>query len=259
MSNVIKAYSVRYDDEAKKTIGSHFQISKESEVKRIIAPVEEKPQEGFVEGLKAVVVEALPSAEETKEEAAKVTEKAKQEAKAILDQAKQEAEQLKKDAQEAARKKGYEEGMQQSKREAQRLKAEYEEKTGKLQKEYESRTLSLEPQMAQIIAELVERMTGILVKDREEVILYLINRAIKNMDRSSEYTIKVSKEDFEYVSEKRNLLEGAIGSDAAIYIAEDAGLTKNQCLIETDLKVINCSLDIQLNNLISDLKLINSI
>lgn len=260
MSNVIKAYSVRYDDEAKKAIDTHLRIDKEIEEKRnMVLRTAAISQDGFVEGLKAVFVEALPSQEEIRENNTKVIEEAKSEAKRILDQAKKEAEQLKNDAQAAAQKKGYEEGMKQAQREALKLKADYAEKAGRLQKEYDEMLRSLEPQMVQIIASLVEKITGIVVEDKEEVILYLIGKAVRNMDKNDEYTIRVSKDDFEYISMRKNLLLGAIGREVMLYITEDPALKKNQCLIETELKVINCSLDIQLNNLITDLKLIGGI
>ncbi|MDD3172553.1 MAG: FliH/SctL family protein [Herbinix sp.] len=259
MSNVIKAYSVRYDDEAMKTINSHLRIDKEIEVRRSILVNEQEAQGEFIEGLNAVVVEAIPSVQETSEKALKIIEDAKNDAKSILDKAKKEAEQIKKEAFEAAKKKGYEEGKQQTKHEAQKLKSEYDEKSGRLEKEYDNMSRSLEPQMAQIIASLLEKLTGIIVADKEEVILYLIKKAIKNMDKSSEYTIRVSDEDYEYVSMRKDILLGAIGRDVPLYITEDDGLYKNQCLIEADLQVINCSLDIQLNNLITDLKLIGGI
>ena len=117
---------------------------------------------------------------------------------------------------------------------------------------------SLEPQMAEVIASLVEKITGILIEDNE-VILYLVDKALKNMDKSEEYTLKVSKEDYKYISMHRELLLAAIGREVLLYIVEDANLEKNQCLIETELKVINCSLDVQLSNLITDLKLIAGI
>jgi flagellar assembly protein FliH len=260
---MIKAYSVRYEDEAKKTIDTHLRIDKELEMKRTIAIQQTlQPgliQEGFVEGLKAVMVEALPDPEETKEKASKITEDAKAEAKRILDQAKKEAEQLKKDSYSTAQKKGYEDGMAGARKEAERLKADYEDQARRLQEEYEAMAEHMEPQMAQIIAALVEKITGIVVAGKEEVILFLIDRAIKNMDKSDEYTIRVSKDDYEYVSMRKNLLLGAIGREVPLYITEDPYLNKNQCLIETEQKVINCSLDIQLINLITDLKLIGGI
>ena len=39
-------------------------------------------------------------------------------------------------------------------------------------------------------------------------------------------------------------------------IVEDATMKKNQCIIESDTGVYDCSLDIELNNLIKDIKLV---
>jgi flagellar assembly protein FliH len=260
LSNMIKAYSVRYEDETKKTIDTHLRIDKELDMKRnMVIQTMIKQPEGFVEGLRAVVVDPHPSQEETNEMNTKAIEDATNEAKHILEQARKEAEKMKSEAFAAAQKKGYEEGMLQAKRETQKLKTEYEEKSSRLLQEYEAMTKELEPQMVQIIASLVEKITGILAQDREEVILYLVNKALKGMDKSDQYTIKVSKEDFEYISMRKNLLLAAIGRETQVYITEDAGLKKNQCFIETDLKIINCSLDVQLSNLITDLKLISGI
>lgn len=267
MSNVIKAYCVRYDDEAKKTIDSHLRM-KEIDLRRSvlmkehekqIAQFVEKSQDGFVEGLKAAVVEEIPSAAETEKKTTEIIENANKEARTIIDQAKQDAEQIKNDAYDQAKKKGYDDGMLQIKQETSRLQAEYGDKTKKLQKEYDDMVHSLEPQIAQIIAALVEKLTGVMAGEKEEVILYLINNSIKNVDKSDEYTIRVSKEDYEYVSKRKDILLSTIGNQVPLNIVEDSSLTKNQCLIETDSHVINCSLDVQLNNLITDLKLMSGV
>ena len=42
-------------------------------------------------------------------------------------------------------------------------------------------------------------------------------------------------------------------------IVEDVTMKKNECIIETDTGVFNCSLDIELNNLIKDLKLLSCV
>lgn len=257
MSNVIKSYSVRFH-ESRIMIDTHLRMDKELEEKRRINSITAvNPPEGFVEGLNAVVVEALPTAEEIQEQNSRTLEDAGNEANRILEQAKQEAEQIKKDAYAAGHKKGYEEGSIQSKKEASRLKAEYEEKERKLQTEYESLVQSLEPEMAKLIGAFIEKITGVLVEDKEEVITYLVSNALRNMDKCDEYTIRVSKEDYEFLSARKAVLLEVIGREASLFISEDATLKKNQCLIETELKVINCSLDVQLNNLVTDLRLIS--
>ena len=261
MSNVIKAYAIRYEESSKKTIDTHIRIDKELEERRSKNQIAALPSvDGdFVEGIRAVVIDPAPTVEENMEKASAILEEAKKEAGQILDAAKKEAELIKKEAYSEASKKGYGDGLLQSQKELNKHKAEYDEKARKLKQEYEEMAASLEPQMVEIIAALLEKLTGIVIEDKEEVILYLVDKTLKNMDKCNEYTLKVSKEDYEYISMRKNLLLGAIGREVPLYIVEDLSLKKNQCLVETELKVINCSLDVQLNNLIMDLKLIAGI
>jgi flagellar assembly protein FliH len=266
LSNVIKAYTVRYEDEIKKTIDTHLRLDKVIEENRnkVITPkFAQFPMDDndgqFVEGIKAVVVEALPSEEELKEKSDKIFEQANQEAQQILDRALLEAEQLKKEVYSSAQKKGYEDGLKQALLKEQKLKSEYEEKTRELHNKYEALVEEIEPRMADIIAALVEKLTGILVENKEDVILYLVEKALKNMDKCDEYTIKVSKDDYESVSERKNYLQDTIGREVTFYIVEDPNLMKNQCFIETDLRVLDCSLDVQLSRLTTDLKLLGRI
>jgi flagellar assembly protein FliH len=256
LSNVIKAYSVRYDVDIKKTIDSHLRIDQEIAQRKSIAVMTNEDNGEFTQGIKAIVVDQLPSPEEEKEKTSKVIEDAKNEARHILDQARQEAEQIKADSFASAQKKGYEEGLQQSSRQTQKLAAEYMAKTKNLQKEYDEALNGLEPKMVEIIASLIGKITGIMTEDKEDVILYMVNRALNNLDKSNEYTIRVSKEDYDYLTERKGVLLNAIGREVNLVINEDPELTKNQCLIETDTHVIDCSLDVQLNNLITDLKLL---
>ncbi len=260
MSNVIKAYSIRYEEETKKTIDTHLRIDKELEERRKVLMTAAPPaaDEGFVEGIQALMVEQLPSEADT-EKAAKILEDAKAEAEYIISQAKKDAEQLRNEAYSAAHKKGFDEGMLEAREEIQKLKENYEAQSISLQEEYDRMAYSLEPQIADIITALVEKITGIVIEDRDEVILYLVDKALKNLEKCDEYTIRVSKEDYEFVSIRKNLLLAAIGREVPLFIIEDLNLKKNQCLIETEYKVINCSLDVQLNNLILDLKLIAGI
>ncbi len=261
MSNVIKAYTIRYEETSKKTIDTHTRIDKELEERRKKAVVAALPSTDgeFVEGIKALMIDPGPSQEELSERASSLIEDAREEASRILESAKAEAERIKSEAYSEGQKKGYGDGLLQNQKEMNKLKADYEEKARYLKQEYDKMAEALEPQMADLIASLVEKITGIVIEDKEEVILYLVDKALKNMDNSDEYTIKVSKEDFEYISMRKNLLLSAIGREVPLYIVEDANLKRNQCFIETELKVINCSLDIQLNNLIMDLKLIAGI
>ncbi len=259
MSNVIKAYSVRYEEEEKKTIDSHIKRDADIQALRNHRMVMVEDNSGFVEGLRAVVVDPAPSEEELIKKSDKILENARKEAKSIIDKAKLEAEQIKAEALASAKKKGYEEGQLQSRKEVQKRLEELEQQRRSQQKEYEALVAELEPQMAGIMAELIEKITGILVEDQQGVILYLVERAFLNMDKADAYTIRVNREDYEFLVSKKDYLIGLSGREMNLYITEDGSLVKNQCRIETELKVIDCSLDVQLTNLITNIKLLGGI
>jgi flagellar assembly protein FliH len=216
--------------------------------------------DGFVAGLDAVLVERLIMDEGDQPELVNQTpEEAKIEADQILENAKKEAEQYKSQLYEEAKKKGYEEGFNKGKQESLKQKADYESKMGLLQKEYEKMVDQLEPQFVDIMASLIEKITGVLVEDKEDVILYLVRKALLNSDKSMDYSIKVSNDDYEYLYSRKNDLLNVFSQEVNLNIMEDGNLSKNQCLIETEDRVINCSLDVQLSNLITDLKLLGKV
>lgn len=261
MSNVIKAYSIRYDEDAKKTIDTHLKREADIIEKRNLrlCPPAMEDSEGFVEGLQAMVVDPLPNEDEQKEKAARIIEEARRDAKAIMEKAKLDAEQLKAETHAAAKKLGYEEGKQQSLKELQRKTEELELLKRKLTEDYQARLSELEPKMAELLAELITKITGILLEDKKDVILYLVEKAFMGLDKATSYTIRVSKEDYELVADKKDYLIDLTGREISLTIQEDPALKKNQCMIETELKVIDCSLDVQLTNLISDLKLLSAL
>jgi flagellar assembly protein FliH len=69
--------------------------------------------------------------------------------------------------------------------------------------------------------------------------------------------VKVSKADYPYVLKYKEVLEKTVTKATNIEIIEDVTLSKNQCLIETDGGVFDCSLDVQLDNLTKTLKILS--
>lgn len=256
MSNIIKSYTIRYEPKSKMTI-DYKDRDQELYEKRISKLPVSQLEEGFEEGLKAVVVDPIVSEEEQRKKAGLIIENANREAASILEAAKEEAQRLKEDLIEGAKKQGYEDGIKKGTLEIEQIKKDLIEQQ-KLQKEEYQKTLKgIEGQVSDVIISLITKLTGIFVEDKTDIILYLVEKALRDDDRAENYTIRVSRDDFELLSSKKTFIEGVVGRD--IQITADAQLTKNQCLIETESRVINCSLDVQLNNLIMDLKLLSSI
>jgi flagellar assembly protein FliH len=80
-----------------------------------------------------------------------------------------------------------------------------------------------------------------------------------NAETSREFVIKVSPDDYNFLVQNQGKIYCAMSKDVQIDIVEDLSMTKNQCIIETDTGVYDCSLDIQLHNLIKEIKLISCI
>lgn len=229
----------------------------EIEAKRLSKASESGTDGGFEEGLQAVVVDSIVSEEEQQKEAGIIIENAKKEAADILDKAKQEAIMIKEEAYKKAEKEGYEEGLRKGNLEADKIKKELNELKIRQNKEYMDLLGQIEPRVADLIISLITKLTGILVEDKKDIILYLVEKSLRDYDNLDSYNIRVSKADYDLILSKKEYLEEITGN--SIQISVDSKLDKNQCLIDTESKVIDCSLDVQLNNLVNDIKLLSSI
>lgn len=184
-------------------------------------------------------------------------ENAKAEAELILEEAKKQAEQLRQQAYQEGSKQGYENGYNQSIAETEIQKANLEAEKIKLIKEYENHLSEMEPMLVDAITTVVQNVFKIKFEDNRNIIVHLVKIALGRIENSREFLIKVSKADYPYVLKYREVLEKTVIKAASIEIIEDMALSKNQCLIETDGGVFDCSLDVQLDNLTKTLKILS--
>lgn len=216
----------------------------------------------FTEGIGGVRIEEMkqeiePENEVTlKEEKEAILEQARQEAENILASAKIEAEQQEKKAYEMGKIQGYEAGKKLAETELLEQQKQLDEERVNLQMQYEQQISQIEPQFVNLVVDLVEKITGVVAEERKEVVIYLIQRGLKQTGRSKNIVVVVSEEDFSFVNKEKEMLMQCVGKDCMFDIIEDRKLTKNQCMIETEGQSINCSLDIQLHGLIEDLRLL---
>lgn len=256
MSNVIKSYTIRYKEDNKITIDFAAK-DEELQAKRSSLLAQTQTEEGFEDGLQAYVVDPIVTEEEQQKKAELIVEMARKEAEAILEAAKDEVKKLKEEAIENAEKQGYEEGLRRGEQEIQQLKSSLIEQKELQKQEYQEIIEGIQGQVTELIISLITKLTGIFVEDKADIILYLVEKALADDDSKDSYTLRVSSDDKDIIFSKKEYIEGIIGRE--IQITVDPQLGKNQCLIETENKIIDCSLDVQLNNLITDLKLLSSV
>ena len=126
-----------------------------------------------------------------------------------------------------------------------------------LEKEYNDMKASMEPELVETITEVFKKITYTVAEDNKDIIIGLINGVIKNTDISNEFIIKVSPEDYKFLVNNQGKIYCSVSKEVTMDIVEDATMKKNQCIIESDTGVYDCSLDIELNNLIEDIKLLS--
>lgn len=195
--------------------------------------------------------------EENEKAAAKIIEEAQAKADQMINDANEYAETIKNNAYEEGMNQGLEEGKVRAKAEQEQLKAEFDEECSKRYDEISKYENSLEEKFADIMISLISKITGVLCEDRKDVIIFLIDNALHNVSKSKNITIRVSNEDFANVNSAKDKLKEKLSSDTELDIAEDSNLSENQCIIETDSGIIDCSLDAQIDNLKEKIRLIS--
>ncbi len=227
--------------------------------------------DGFSDGIEAAQVSALlddnsgsvikaepvydgPSPEE-------LIADAQNQADELLANARAEAEALKEQIMEQAKEEGRAQGYQIGCREAEDLKkklqAELAEKETRLTEIYREKMEELEPELIDTLTDIYEHIFQVKFSDYKEVVVHLIGNTLRKIDGSSEYLIHISKEDYPYVSmQKEALLEAGGVANANFNIVEDMTLKKNQCLIETESGIFDCSLGVELKELKKQLLLL---
>ena len=111
--------------------------------------------------------------------------------------------------------------------------------------------------MAELTMGLVENITGVLFEGKKEVLTHLVKRALGQIKRNNTFLIKVSHEDFGWLHSEREKLSECVGEGKSLEIEEDASLTKGQCMIETDDRIVDCGIETQLRGLSENLKLLS--
>lgn len=235
-------------------------LNKLQQLSNVSSNTEEDSEENeFKAGLLAREVEftneeVIEEPEITPEE---ILENAKEEAKQIIEEAKEQAEQLKHQAYQEGSKQGYNDGYNRSLADLDEQKANLEAEKLKLSKEYNEQLNEMEPMLVNAITTVVENVFKIKFEDNRNIIVHLVKIALGRIESSKDFLVKVSKTDYPYVLKYKEVLEKTVTKATNIEVIEEVTLAKNQCLIETDGGVFDCSLDVQLDNLTKTLKILS--
>lgn len=264
MSNLLKGgYIVRKEDsrviDYNDLVASKLEkLSEQNE----FVPVKEFEQMesgegGFVEGLNADELEVIMEEEPESEpqlSTEELYEEAKKEVEKLLEDAKTEAEMIRNEAYEMARKKGYEAGYNEGMSEVETMKEELSQKEEALLADYNAKVEELEPLMVEKVADLMEYVFRVQFSTSRAMIMHILSGVLGKINNSKEFIVHVSHEDVAVVKANRERILAMVPNAVSVDVEEDPTLVKNQCLVETDGGVYDCSLDVQMEKLIKSIK-----
>jgi len=277
-SNLYKWNYMNSQSEEKRVIDSNTLIEKR--ISEMASKMLEEQKQGFVGGLNADVIdvllqdmdeagEASGNVIKANENAEAVAEQAAFDAEAIIAEAYAEAERIKSEAGAIAlseknrvlaeaRSMGYAEGLEKAKRENEQLQNELKKKAMQLEAEYQEYINELEPQFVDTITGIYEHIFHVELEAYREILAYLISATLRKSENSRQFMIHVSQEDYPYVSmQKKQIVSGIAATNSSVEIVEDLTLSRNECLIETEGGIFDCSLGTQLAELGQKIRLLS--
>lgn len=267
MSNLFKQYNTIESQDHVRVIDCNAKVEEKlATLVRKHNSNEESFADGF-QGLGTIAEEVVKedSAEvllNAKTEAEEILQRAREEAEKILSSANEEAEEILNTAKEDGYKEGYESGLKEAKAvseaEYAQKNAELEQYRLKLQEDYHREMKELEPQLLDVILTVVEKVFHIQFDDKKDILLYLVSNTIEHIEGCKNFRIRISEEQKTFLENHKEEILEHIGHDMSLEFLSDVSLEDNQCVIETDTGVFDCSLGVQLENLIKNLKSLSS-
>ncbi len=119
---------------------------------------------------------------------------------------------------------------------------------------YADRLYTMEPELMDAVIEVFDQVLHTDFADHREILLYLIRRTVRHIKNSREYRIFVSSLDYADVASRKEEIMEKIGGEVTLDIIMDESMQSGQCTIDTDEGLFECGLNVQLSNLIKDLK-----
>lgn len=204
-----------------------------------------------IENIDMINVRAQADAifEDARTAAEKIIEEARAQALILKEEAKQSG-------MEEGYRKGYEEAQAQLNAREEELQNRYESIRQQLEEDYEQQLREAEPKLVDVICRLLHKLTGVMVEEHQDVLVHIIDNAMKDIESNGKISIKVSEEDYADVYSHFDWIRQLVNSNVEVELVSDAKLEKLECLIETESGIINCGLNEQLDHLITSLQLL---
>ena len=138
------------------------------------------------------------------------------------------------------------------------IKQETLKKQEELDKEYQQIVDELEPEMVDVLTQIYEHVFGVDMREDKGIILHLLKNTLSRIEPGNNLIVHIAPDDYDDVMEEKDSIDACITSPSTtMEIIEDPLLKKNECMIESDSGVFDCSLGVELSELTRKLKLLS--
>ena len=185
-------------------------------------------------------------------------QQAQEQADTIIQNAQAQADTIMADAREKGRQEGYQDGYQEGMTAAQAQQQEIDGMKAELEKEYQQLVDELEPEMVDVLTQIYEHVFGIELREDKGIILHLLKTTLSRIEPGRDLIVHISSDDYDDIMEEKETLDACITSpNTTMEIIEDPLLKENECMIESDSGVFDCSLGVELSEITRKLKLLS--
>ena len=185
-------------------------------------------------------------------------QQAQEQADMIIQNAQQQADAIMQDAKQRGHDEGYQAGYQEGAMAAQALKDEIDQQRGDLEKEYQQIVDELEPEMVDVLTQIYEHVFNIELREDKGIILHLLKTTLSRIEPGKDLIVHVSSDDYDDIMDEKETLNACVTSpNTTLEIIEDPLLKENECMIESDSGVFDCSLGVELSEISRKLKLLS--
>ena len=149
---------------------------------------------------------------------------------------------------------GYDMGQAMAANDLEAAKAEMQEEIEKIRQEYVDKEVDMEKEVLDVVCDVMSKVFMIEFSDKKEILLHLCENAITNSESSKTLLIRVNERNKSYLEENKDMLQDKVGEGVQLDIIMDPLLEDDKCIIECDGGIIDCSIGVELDNFIKDLR-----
>ncbi len=192
--------------------------------------------------------------EKAREEADNILAEASARADEIIADAQNSAESMKEQALKEGQKNGYDMGQAMAAGDLENAKADMQKEIEKIRQEYVEKEVDMEREVLDVVCDVMSKVFMIEFSDKKEILLHLCENAITNSESSKTLLIRVNERNKAYLDENKDMLQEKVGEGVQLDVIMDPLLDDDKCIIECDGGIIDCSIGVELDNFIKDLR-----